>query len=197
MPGECEEFTQSTGAEGSTPTKPSKGDDDAFHHEFDNPIYGDKQEDYAIPVKPVSTSTGAFPAQGTGTGSSVEHEFGNPIYGDDKEEYATPIKPPAVLPGEEPLHEYDYTAAPSGLVGPKPVYDSADPLAYTEPFDTIRANQVEVVPPAHEYDYTTTQRNLYEDPSVPTQHYEMPTTTKAQTGLGGLDPSEHYEFGPV
>ncbi len=125
----------------------TKGTDtgSSVEHEFDNPIYGDEQEDYAIPVKPVSMPTGAYsdPAQGTGTGSSVEREFGNPIYGDDQEEYATPIKPPAVLPGEEPLHEYDYTSAPSGLVGPKPVYDS-DPsttipqsaYSYAEPSGT-------------------------------------------------------------
>ncbi len=163
-PSDYEEFTRSTDLGGSDPVKPTKGaglkhqeeyavpvkpvsmssgpsmtkgtdTGSSVEHKFDNPIYGDEQEDYAIPVKPVSMPTGAYsdPAQGTGTGSSVEREFGNPIYGDDQEEYATPIKPPAVLPGEEPLHEYDYTSAPSGLVGPKPVYDSAGDPSTTIP----------------------------------------------------------------
>ncbi len=144
-----------------------------MEHDFDNPIYGDDQEAYATPVKPVPTPSGIY--YSSADGPPLEYDY---------------AAAPSGLNGPEQV--YDSADDPSTAI-PWSVY--------SEPSGTRKIKVEKPAPTINEYDYTTTGP-VYanpEHPPDPKEQYEMMPTTAGsgtRTGIGGFDLSEHYDFGP-
>ena len=162
----------------------------SVHHDFKNPLYDtpvDKEYDTLNDTAPgAKTLPQALYSTLEEQGAPPTHEY----------DYATNETTPPKAP-TKPSAPYDYADGPKPPA--LPVYDSADDPTTKLPSHTYshpHASKTDV-PPIHEYDYAGTGQPVYAtpgDPPVVNEHYEMmPTDGDASKGL---DPTEHYEFGP-